>query len=141
MTFTNRKAVFSLFLFFGLLASLSAQEECSLGIGVTEAEIIVQVFQLRPEQKIKLEEFQEAVAKETQLVEGERKVLYETHPQATPEDLTSFEAKHAVLEDRIKDIFRKYDLQFLALFNEKQYQRYVSLCKEVSRRPLVVGKE
>lgn len=141
MSSIYRKVIFSLSLFFGFMVSLSAQQDCSLGIGVTEADIIVQVFQLRPEQKMKLEEFQAAVTKETQLVDEERKTLFDTHPQTTSEDLTAFGTKHAVLEDKVKDIFRKYDLKLLALFNEKQYQRYVSLCKEVSRQPLVVTPE
>lgn len=135
----SRKIVSFMILFFGLTTSINAQQECSLGVGVTEADIIVQVFQLRAEQKAKLEEFQTAVVRETQLVEGERKTLFDTHPQTTPEDLAAFGAKHAVLEDRIREISRKYDLKLLALFNEKQYGRYVSLCKEVSRQPLIVA--
>ncbi|HUH46907.1 MAG TPA: hypothetical protein VLZ54_07130 [Arenibacter sp.] len=136
-----RKVISSLSLLLIFVVSVSAQEDCSLGIGVTDADVIVQVFQLRPEQKVKLEEFRAAMATEAQLVERERKTLFDTHPQTTPEDLTAFGTKHAVLEDRIKDIAQKYDLKLLALFNEKQYQRYVSLCKEVSRRPLVVVPE
>src|SRR5690606_22549095 len=112
-----RKVISLLSLFFGFMVSVSAQQDCNLGIGITEADIIVQVFQLRPEQKVKLEEFEAAVTKETQLLDEERKILFNTHPQATPEDLTSFGVKHAVLEEKMKDISRKYDLKLLALFN------------------------
>jgi Skp family chaperone for outer membrane proteins len=127
--------------FFVFLVSANAQEDCSLGIGATDTDILVQVFQLRPEQKIKLEEFHAAISKEIQSMDGEIETLIETHPQTTPEDLIAFGAKHKVLEDRVKDIFQKYDLKLLALFNEKQYQRYVSLCKEVLRQPLVAVPE
>lgn len=138
MLCTYKRGMVSLFLFFGFMVSVSAQQECSLGIGVTQADIIAQVFQLRPEQKVKLEEFQAELAKETQLVDEERKTLFDTHPQTSAEDLANFGTKHAVLEDKVKGISRKYDLKLLAIFNEKQYQRYVSLCNEVMRKPLLV---
>lgn len=136
MSSTYIGVALSFCLFLSFMVPVSAQQDCSLGIGVTETEIIVQVFQLRPDQKVKLEEFRTALAKEIQLVDEERRTLFSTHPQTSPEDLTSLGAKHAVLEDRIKDLSREYDHKLLALFNEKQYGRYVSLCKEVSRRPL-----
>lgn len=141
MSSTYRKVIFSLSVFFIFLMPICAQQDCSLGIGITDTDILVQVFQLRPEQKARLEEFQAAVSKEIQLVDEEIETLFEAHPQSTPEDLIAFGTKHKVLEDRVKDIFRKYDLKLLALFNEKQYQRYISLCEEVSRQPLVAVPE
>ena len=88
-----------------------------------------------------MEEFKAALEIETRLLDEERKNLFETHPQSTPEDLTALGAKYKVLEERMKQIFKKYDLKLLALFNEKQYQRYVALCQEVSRKPLEVVME
>jgi hypothetical protein len=74
-------------------------------------------------------------------LDEERKNLFESHPQTTPEDLTALGVKYKVLEERMKQVFKKYDLKLLALFNEKQYQRYVTLCQEVSRQPLGMVRE
>lgn len=134
-----RKNVFPTLVFIvGFLISAQAQQECSLGIGATESDTIIQIFQLKEEQITHLEEFKAALEIETGLLDKERKNLFENHPQSTPEDLTALGAKYKVLEERMKQVFKKYDLKLLALFNERQYQRYVTLCQEVSRRPLVV---
>lgn len=136
------KKVFStLILIVGFVISVQAQRECSLGIGATESDTIIQIFQLKEEQITNLEEFKAALEIETRLLDEERKNLFENHPQSTPEDLTALGAKYKVLEERMKQVFKKYDLKLLALFNEKQYQRYVTLCQEVSRQPLVVVPE
>lgn len=136
------KKVFStLILIVGFVISVQAQQECSLGIGATESDTIIQIFQLKEEQITNLEEFKAALEIETRLLDEERKNLFENHPQSTPEDLTALGAKYKVLEERMKQVFKKYDLKLLALFNEKQYQRYVTLCQEVSRQPLVVVTE
>ena len=136
-----KKVFFSLIFVVGFWISAEAQQECSLGIGATESDTIIQIFQLKEEQITNLEEFKAALEIETRLLDEERKNLFENHPQGTPEDLTALGAKYKVLEERMKQVFKKYDLKLLALFNEKQYQRYVTLCQEVSRQPLVVVPE
>lgn len=137
----NKNVFFTLILIVGFLISVQAQQECSLGIGATESDTIIQIFQLKEEQIANLEEFKAALEIETRLLDEERKNLFENHPQSTPEDLTTLGTKYKVLEERMKQVFKKYDLKLLALFNEKQYQRYVTLCQEVSRQPLVVVGE
>ena len=136
------KKVFSALIFIvGFWISAQAQQECSLAIGATESDTIIQIFQLKEEQVAHLEEFKSALEIETRLLDEERKNLFENHPQTTPEDLTALGVKYKDLEERMKQVFKKYDLKLLALFNEKQYQRYVTLCQEVSRQPLAVVRE
>ena len=125
----------------GIWFTLPAQEDCSLAIGVTDTDTIIQIFQLKEEQITKLEEFKVALELEIKFLDEERQNLFENHPQSTPEELTALGEKHRVLEDKIKQVFLKYDLQLLALFNEKQYDRYAALCQEVSRIPLVIRPE
>lgn len=134
--------VFTFFLLvLGICFTLPAQEDCSLAIGVTDTDTIIQIFQLREEQVQKLEEYKAALELEIKLLDEERQNLFEHHPQSTPEELTALGEKHRVLEEKIKQVFLKYDLRLLALFNEKQYDRYKALCKEVSRIPLVIQTE
>ncbi|MDX1327509.1 MAG: hypothetical protein R3299_07355 [Arenibacter sp.] len=117
-------------------SSLMAQKECSLGIGVSNMDTVEQVFQLNAAQKEQLQTFHEAVGVETKLLEEERKELFKSHPQTTPEDFETLEAKRLALENKVKAVFTKYDRKFLALLNEKQYQRYLALCREVERQPI-----
>lgn len=132
--------LFSL-LTFGFWITGQAQQDCSLGIGATESDTIIQIFQLKEEQITKLEEFKAALEIETRLLDDERKNLFDTHPQSTPENLTELGVKYKVIEEKMKQVFEKYDYKLLAIFNEKQYQRYVTLCQEVSRLPLEVVTE
>lgn len=131
-----KKWFFSLLAGFGFLYSSEAQQDCSLGIGLSDMDTVIQVFQLNAEQKVKLEEFHRAVGVETKALDKERSELFDNHPQSTPEELIALERKHRALEDKIKAVFKKYDLLLLSLFNDKQYHRYLSLCQEVSRQPL-----
>ncbi|MCM4170615.1 hypothetical protein DHD32_03935 [Arenibacter sp. TNZ] len=135
------KAFLPLLLSVGFWISGQAQQDCSLGIGATESDTIIQIFQLKEEQITKLEEFKAALEVETRLLDEERKNLFDNHPQSTPEDLTTLGTKYKVIEERMKQVFVKYDYKLLAIFNEKQYERYVSLCQEVSRQPLEVIPE
>ncbi|MCK0147600.1 hypothetical protein MWU78_18240 [Arenibacter sp. F26102] len=135
------KVFLSILLSVGFWISGHAQKDCSLGIGATDSDTIIQIFQLKEEQITKLEEFKAALEIETGLLDEERKNLFENHPQSTPEDLTALGAMYKVIEEKMKQVFGKYDYKLLAIFNEKQYQRYVSLCQEVSRRPLEIIPE
>ena len=89
------KKVFSTLIFIvGFVISVQAQQECSLAIGATESDTIIQIFQLKEEQITNLEEFKAALEIETRLLDEERKNLFENHPQSTPEDLTALGAKY-----------------------------------------------
>ncbi|WP_026809492.1 hypothetical protein [Arenibacter latericius] len=131
-----RNIFFSFLAGLGFLCSVNAQQNCSLGIGITNTDTVIQVFQLNAEQKTKLEEFQSAVNVEMKLLDEEREKLFESHPQNTPEELKVLGVKHQLIEEKIKALFNKYDRKLLALFNEKQYERYLSLCREVARQPI-----
>jgi len=132
------KALLSMLFSVGLWVSGQAQKDCSLGIGAIDSDTIIQIFQLHEEQIVKLEEFKAALEIETRLLDEERKNLFDNHPQSTPEDLISLGSKYHIIEEKMKQVFVKYDYKLLVIFNEKQYQRYVSLCQEVSRRPLEI---
>tara|TARA_R110002051_G_scaffold316954_1_gene397400 strand:+ start:4688 stop:5107 length:420 start_codon:yes stop_codon:yes gene_type:complete len=123
---------------FLFLCTIGAAQECTLGIGGRDAETIIQVFQLNVEQVAKMNELRNALDLETSPIEEESKKLLETHPQSTPEELTELAVKFKVLESKIVQISRSYDQKLLALFNQKQFQRYVELCYEVARTPLKI---
>ncbi|MEB8329712.1 hypothetical protein OO009_10115 [Flavobacteriaceae bacterium KMM 6897] len=120
------------------LFSLGIAQECTLGIGGRDAETIIQVFQLNAEQVTKMNELRSALDLETSPIEEQIKKLLETHPQSTQEELTDLAVKFKVLESKIVQISRSYDQRLLALFNQKQFQRYIELCHEAVRTPLKI---
>lgn len=120
------------------LCSISNAQDCTLGIGGRDAETIIQVFQLKVEQVEKMNELKSALELETSPLEEQIKQLLDTHPQSTPEELTELAEKFKVLESKIVQISRSYDQRLLALFNQKQFQRYVELCREAVRTPLKI---
>ncbi|MEB8344661.1 hypothetical protein OO010_01270 [Flavobacteriaceae bacterium KMM 6898] len=120
------------------LFSMGIAQECTLGIGGRDAETIIQVFQLNAEQVAKMDELRSALDLETSPMEEQIKKLLETHPQSTQEELTELAVKFKVLESKIVQISRSYDQRLLALFNQKQFQRYIELCHEAVRTPLKI---
>ncbi len=120
------------------LCTIGSAQECTLGIGGKDDETIIQVFQLNIEQVVKMEELSKLLDIEISPIELQSKELLETHPQKTPEELTELAVKFKVLENKIVQISRLYDQKLLGLFNQKQYQRYLELCREVARTPLKV---
>jgi predicted phage gp36 major capsid-like protein len=121
-----------------LLFQAALSQDCTLGIGGKDTETIIEVFQLNAEQRARMEDFRAAMSVETKVIEEEEKMLLEKHPQTTADDLTKLAEKYKALQARLMAISITYDKKLLALFNERQYQRYVSLCREALRKPLVL---
>ncbi len=113
-------------------------QECSLGIGGKDVATIIEIFQLNGEQKIKLEELRTALLEEITTIEGNGRALLEKHPQTTESELVQLAQKYRDLQSKLMEISIGYDKKMLALFNERQYQRYVYLCEEANRKPLTV---
>jgi len=100
--------------------------------------VIIQVFQLNDAQQEKLMNW----LGELQLYHKEKadeiRQLFDTHPQQTTEELEQLAEKYKGLRDEIEANSRAMDLKLIATFNQKQYERYVALCREAGREPMVV---
>lgn len=120
-----------------LQSSFGQQQECTLGVGGKDNEVIIQVFQLNQEQQQKLEEW----SGEFLLIQKEHRdnvrELFDTHPQDTPSQLLQMSEKFALLKEELLTASRNIDRKLLALFNDRQYMRYIELCEEVKRRPML----
>ncbi|MEL6918539.1 MAG: hypothetical protein AAFO99_12505 [Bacteroidota bacterium] len=128
----------SLLLVFGLLFVTGSAQECTLDIGGKNTETIIKIFQLNEEQIGKMEMWQGELDIKTKDIEDQIRQLMEKHPQKTPEDLTLFAKKYDALKDQMVNTSKAYDTKLIAIFNERQYQRYVDLCIEALRTPIVV---
>lgn len=119
------------------VGSMAQSEDCTLGIGGKDTDVIVQVFQLNAEQKIQMETWATEFTIQTGEIETQIQQLFDTHPQKSQEDLERLSEKYKVLKDELVASSREFDKKLIGLFNPKQYERYMSLCNEAGRRPML----
>lgn len=133
------KLIYSTLLFFACTLLVTGQDrDCMLGLGGTASETIIQVFQLNKEQISKMDQWKAALSLENKIIEDEITQLFDTDGQSSEEDLQAMASTYRGLKDKVIENSKSYDRKLLAIFNEKQYQRYVSLCREAKRIPMTV---
>lgn len=111
-------------------------QDCTLGIGNKDTEVIFQVFKLNEEQKVLAEALAAEYQKDSRFIQEQVDELFESHPQGTPEDLQKMARKFDSLKVQLIDMSRSYDQKLVSLFDQKQYEVYLQLCNEVRRKPL-----
>ena len=76
----------------------------------------------------------------TEIDELERQIekLLAEQPQSTEEELISLAEKYKALQQKIVDASYQSDKKLLSEFNERQYERYLQLCKAAIRMPISV---
>ncbi len=124
--------LFSLFSFWGMA------QECTLDIGGKNSETLIKVFQLNEAQIAQMEVYCAELAIENKLVEDNIQKLFDSHPQSTPEELSTLAEKYRVLQQKMVSTSREADKKLLTIFNKRQYERYLQLCNEAIRRPIQV---
>ena len=115
----------------------SQLEDCSLDIGGQDSEVLIGVFQLNEEQQSYLETWRGELSVRARAIEDQIRELLASHPQSTEADLFNLSKKYAKLKDQLVAITLEYDQRMLGIFNPKQYEFYIELCKEALRRPLI----
>ena len=129
----------STILLLGLLftnLSYAQMEDCTLGLGGKDTEVIIQVFQIKGDQRSKLDMWVAEYQKSSRLIQEEVDQLLASHPQKSAEDLQKMAIKYNALKGKLSGISRKYDQKLIALFKERQYEVYLDLCNEVNRRAM-----
>lgn len=133
----NKNVLFSV-----LLSSLSsvllAQADCVLGVGLTDDATLIDIFQMNKMQQEQLANFGAEIKYRNELLNNELENVMKRHPQSNPTELQQLADKYKGVMDSMAIIQVIIDKKVLALFNEKQYERYLSLCKEASRSPHIV---
>lgn len=134
--------LFAILLFFVIYTSTGQTTDCTLGIGGKDTETIIKVFQLSEEQLVQMEGWIQELKKSNEGIQEQIDDLLEKHPQSNPEELETLAQKFKPLRAQILSNSKKCDQKLLGIFNENQYQRYISLCGEALRKPLVgIGAE
>lgn len=132
---------FSFLIVLVLSCTWGTAQDCTLDIGGKNKETIIKVFQLNEEQIEKMEAWRAELKIERQHIEDKMKVLLNDHPQESQEDLNTLAKKFDILKEEVLTASKSYDKKLIAIFNERQYQRYANLCHEAIRTPLVVDPE
>lgn len=116
--------------------SIAAQEDCFLGIGGRDDEIITAVFQLTDSQVEKLRNWGAELEFRNEIFEQRAKRLLKTHAQSSPEDLLKMSYTYRALMDSMEQNMRMLDQRMLGIFTQEQYNLYILLCNKVARSPI-----
>ncbi|MBC2839928.1 hypothetical protein [Robiginitalea sp. SC105] len=114
----------------------ASAQECALGVGGKDTDLIVLVFQLSETQQEKLRLWTEELEAKNAELQAKAKQLLQTQPQSTTEEVEVLGAKYREIKEVMLANSLHYDRLLLGTFNELQYQTYVELCQEVFRSPM-----
>ncbi|MEE9364643.1 MAG: hypothetical protein V3U92_18745 [Cellulophaga sp.] len=120
------------------MAFLGYAQDCTLGINGKDAQTIISVFQLNDGQVYKMTNWGAELDDKTKLLQDKIEALLKEHPQETNAELAKLALKHNNILSEIVDLSKAYDKKLIAVFNDKQRERYTLLCKEAMRKPLLV---
>lgn len=128
-----RGPLVALSLFF--LVNLNAQD-CLLGIGGKDDEVIIQTFKLTEEQQENLKNWGAELKFRNEIYTNRLKNVLRNYPTETLEDIEVRAQKHSDLLDSMEANMRLLDKRLLGLFSVEQYNLYVSLCNQIQRVPI-----
>jgi hypothetical protein len=111
-------------------------QECTLGIGGKDSDLIVQVFALDSVQQAGMKALASALKAENEPLEQKARILLDTHPQNDSKALASLGSQYQAIKEQMMENAARYDRMLLGLFNPQQYAVYRELCLEVVREPL-----
>ncbi|MHA7864390.1 hypothetical protein [Flagellimonas marinaquae] len=133
------KAIISfLFLISGFYGM--AQMDCILGVGGRDDETIIKVFELTEEQQENLKNWSAELKIRNDIFKDKAAYLMKQNEESPPEVLKEVSKKYQSYIDSMANNVRMIDMRLLGTFNEKQYQRYVKLCSQLSLRPIYVNR-
>ncbi len=118
----------------------AAQEECILGIGGQDDEVIEEVFQLNEDQKEKMKNWGAELKIRNEILKDQAGYLLKKSEQSSPEDLIVMSYKYKDILDSMKQNVRMLDKRLLSIFNDKQYNFYLELCNQLSLLPIYVDR-
>ncbi|WP_375325044.1 hypothetical protein [Flagellimonas sp. GZD32] len=117
-----------------------SQMECMLGVGGKDDETITKVFELTEEQQKNLRNWSAELKVRNDILKDKARFLMKKHEESSPEVLVTVSEQYKTIMDSMKQNVRMMDKRLLNLFNEKQYERYVKLCEQMSLRPIYINR-
>ncbi|WP_281542691.1 hypothetical protein [Maribacter aestuarii] len=136
MNMIKNNGISLMFVFISSVAM--AQADCVLGVGLTDDATLIEVFQMNGMQQEKLANLGAELKYRNELLNDQLENVMKRHPQSNATELRQLADKYKGVVDSMAIIQTMIDKRVLALFNEKQYELYLSLCAEASRSPFIV---
>ncbi|MEW2921455.1 hypothetical protein AB1A65_08305 [Muricauda sp. ANG21] len=133
-----RTAVFSLLLLLNF--SVFAQEDCLLGVGGKDDEVITEVFQLNEEQQEQLRNWSAELKIRNGLLKEKAEYLLKKHEESSVDELLKVSEEYQNILDSMKQNVRMMDKRLLTILNPKQYEFYTELCTKLSLRPIYINR-
>ncbi|WP_339143308.1 hypothetical protein [Croceitalea sp. MTPC5] len=130
----------TLLLFFMTATFSIAQEECYLGIGGKDDEVITKVFQLTDAQVKNLTNWGAELKFRNEIYELKLEHLLKKHAQSSPEDLMKMSITYKAYLDSISGNMMLLDKRMLSTFNDEQYNLYIMLCNQLLRSPIATSR-
>ncbi|MEM0931102.1 MAG: hypothetical protein AAF575_00575 [Bacteroidota bacterium] len=132
-----KKLLLFILCFTGLL--VSAQMECTLGIGGRDNATIIEVFQLNDIQQESLNNWSAELKVRNSHLKNKAKFLLKKHQESPPNVLMEMSHEYRELLDSMRYNSKMMDRRLLGTFNKKQYDLYVELCGLIAMDPLRVN--
>jgi hypothetical protein len=98
------------------------------------------VFELTEEQQENLKNWSAELKVRNDIFKDKAAYLMKQNEESPPEVLMEVSKKYQSYIDSMANNVRMIDMRLLGTFNEKQYQRYVKLCSQLSLRPIYVNR-
>lgn len=135
---TRRLFIVLNIVFIASFCNLKAQADCILGVGITDNTTLIDVFQMNEFQQKNLANFGAELQYRHELLNTKLENIKRRHPQSNSDELMQLADKYKNVMDSMQLLQAMIDKKILSLFNEKQYELYLLLCKEASRSPFIV---
>ena len=130
----------TVFLFLILAFQGRAQLDCMLGVGGPDGETIAEVFQLNEAQREQLANWGAELKYRNDILRDQAEYLLKRNDTTPPEELLKVSKQYNAILDSMHQNIRMMDRRMLALFNDRQYERYIQLCRELSMRPIHINR-
>lgn len=114
--------------------------DCLLGVGGPDGDAIAEIFQLSGAQREKLQGWGAELKQRNKLLRERAEVLMERNRRVNPDELLKVSIAYKAILDSMERNVVIMDSRMLALFNERQYERYRLLCQELSLRPIPINR-
>jgi len=111
-----------------------------LGVGGPDGETIAEVFQLNEAQREQLANWGAELKYRNDILRDQAEYLLKRNDTTPPEELLKVSKQYNAILDSMHQNIRMMDRRMLALFNDRQYERYIQLCRELSMRPIHINR-
>lgn len=130
----NRRNLF--FCFLSLILFQASGQDCPLGLGGTDPQQIAKVFEFDSAQQELMLQLVDSLESKNTSLQLQLDELLASHPQQTPEQLTSMGQKYEEIKGEMVSNSLFYDRLLLGIFRPAQYRKYAELCQELDLYPL-----